>query len=85
MVKGDKKRRPDDPSAGGKRSAMAPEEDPGGVARDGPALASGPTGLKARGPGADTGAGAEGATDAKDDGGPRGGLARVTHTKDQCR
>ncbi len=71
MVKADKKRRPDDPSAGGKRSAMAPEEDPGGVPQAGPALASGPTGLKARGPGA--------AGDAKGDlgdGGPRGGLAR---------
>ena len=44
MVKADEKRRPDDPSAGGKRSAMAPEEDPGAAPQDGPALATGPRG-----------------------------------------
>ncbi|MCH8153973.1 MAG: excinuclease ABC subunit UvrC [Proteobacteria bacterium] len=63
---------------------MAPEEDPGAAPQDGPALASGPTGRKARGPDADTGAGtgAGADADAKDakgdsgDGGPRGGLAR---------
>ncbi len=77
MVKADNKSMTDDPSAGCKRSAMAPEEDPGGTPQDGPTLASGPTGLKARGPDADTGTGAD--ADAKDDsgdGGPRGGLAR---------
>ena len=74
MVKADKKRRPDDPSAGGKRSAMAPEEDPGGAPRDGPALA---TGRNAGGPGANTDAGEIlGAGDGSDDGGSRGGLAR---------
>ncbi len=67
MTKTERKRPLDDASAGGKRSAMAPEEDPGGAPRDGPALA---TRRNAGGPGANTGAGEGlGAGDGSGDGG----------------